>query len=322
MKRIPLIQFGKLIVFLTIFFFTTQFSFAAPTSLLFHGTGEGDVDRLKIVVAYPTKPVDVGEDFTIEWWMKASINNNQGECVDELDDGWSYGNILFDREIFGNGAFGSYGIALGSGRISFGVHNGTWGKTVCGSTYVADNQWHHIAVTREMDSGTMKIFVDGELDTTGIGPSGNVSYNYGGGEGGTGQFYLVVGAEKYDLDSELFPPYSGRIDEIRFSGVIRYDSNFLPQTEPFETDEDTLALFHLDEGTGTSVNDTSGALGGPSPGAIQVGGSPEGPEWSSDSPFDISTIDSSTGGSSSGSGGGSGGSGGGSGGSSSSGGTT
>lgn len=47
------------------------------------------------------------------------------------------------------------------------------------------------------------------------------------------------------------------IDEIRISQTARYTSNFKPD-EHFEPDDQTLALYHLDEGTGDKLVDSSG----------------------------------------------------------------
>lgn len=47
------------------------------------------------------------------------------------------------------------------------------------------------------------------------------------------------------------------IDEVRVSNVARYVAEFTPQTR-FEPDEQTLGLWHFDEGTGSLANDSSG----------------------------------------------------------------
>ena len=75
------------------------------------------------------------------------------------------------------------------------------------------------------------------------------------------------------------------MDELRISNSLRYNSTFTPSTDAFTTDANTMALYHFDEGTGTTVADSSGATGGPSNGTVSVGGSPTGPEWSTDTPF-------------------------------------
>jgi hypothetical protein len=76
---------------------------------------------------------------------------------------------------------------------------------------------------------------------------------------------------------------------VRSSRALRYTATFSPPTQPFATDASTAALYHFDEGSGTSVNDTSGAAGGPSNGVLNYGGSPAGPVWSTDTPFAAAT---------------------------------
>jgi hypothetical protein len=41
-------------------------------------------------------------------------------------------------------------------------------------------------------------------------------------------------------------PLDGSMDELRISNVVRYEESFAPPTEPLESDENTLALFHFD----------------------------------------------------------------------------
>ncbi len=51
--------------------------------------------------------------------------------------------------------------------------------------------------------------------------------------------------------------FRGMIDEVRISSVARYDKDFVPAAR-HEPDEDTLALYHFDEGEGDVVKDSSG----------------------------------------------------------------
>jgi hypothetical protein len=51
--------------------------------------------------------------------------------------------------------------------------------------------------------------------------------------------------------------YSGGMDEIRISRICRYRDNFKPELR-FNTDADTLVLYHCDEGMGDELKDSSG----------------------------------------------------------------
>ncbi|MCS7092643.1 MAG: DUF2341 domain-containing protein [Patescibacteria group bacterium] len=257
-------------------------------SLRFYGNGVNapDLDRVKIALDNPERPVDVAQNFTLEFWMKASSSNNQSPtCSGGANTNWINGNIIFDRDIYGNGDYGDWGISLYGGVISFGVSVGSNDRTICGATNVANNQWHHIAVTRNSSTGEMRIFVNGNQDAIGTGPTGNISYR----NNRTTSYpnsdpYLVIGAEKHDAGSS-YPSYNGYVDEVRISNIVRYTSNFTPPSHPFAPDSNTLALYHFDEGQGTTAHDTSGAQTGPSDGILNVGGNPTGPIWSTDQPF-------------------------------------
>ncbi len=258
---------------------------AQEYSLRFYGHGPTDIDRVKIPIDAPHRPADVSHNFTIEFWMRAQPGDNTATVC--AADQWYYGNIIIDRDIFGGGDYGDYGIALGNRRIIVGVEVGNNGTTgVCGTTIVDDGNWHHIAVTRNASNGVVRLFVDGVVDATSSTSSntGNISYRDGRPTSyPSSDPYLVLGAEKHDYPGSLY--YKGWLDELRISNTIRYSANFTPPSSPFTTDANTMALYHFNEGTGTIVNDVSMATGGPSNGTLMVGGVPPGPAWSSMSPF-------------------------------------
>jgi hypothetical protein len=272
-------------------------------SLRFYGNGTDDIDRVKIPVLVtgvenPSPPIDVGwQDFTIEWWMKATPGENLAAAVTcGANADWIYGNTIFDRDRFNQDR--KFGISLADGRIVFGVSgNGTGDLTLCGTTRVDDGQWHHIAVQRNrwdgvLPDGYLWLFVDGTLEASGPGPRGDVSYPDNGTPGDycgpsgtdpcTNDPYLVIGAEKHGLDPAVYPSFKGWIDEVRVSNKLRYSADFTPPTSPFSPDSFTLVIYTFDEGEGDSIYDTSGFPGGPSDGLRKLGGAPAGPVWSSE----------------------------------------
>jgi cysteine-rich repeat protein len=257
-------------------------------SLRFFGNGMSDIDRVKIPIDAPEVPADVGGDFTLEFWMKASsADNGAGNCT-AGGVGWIFGNIIFDRDVNGDGDFGDYGVSLFEDGIGFGVAVGANANTICGATNVDDGVWHHIAVTRNGSSGALALLVDGVSDAAGSGPSGDASYRDGR-TGSPNDPFLVIGAEKHDAGSS-FPSYNGFLDEVRLSKVVRYTASFTRPSTAFATDANTVALYHFEDGaagncaTGTVIADSSGATGGPSNGTCRFGGSPAGPLFSIDVP--------------------------------------
>lgn len=266
---------------------TLTASEASTLSLRFYGHGTGGIDRVKIPIDAPARPADVGGDFTLEFWMKAlSAENGAGACVPG-QDGWINGNIIFDRDIYGAvGDYGDFGVSLFEDGLAFGLNKGASGNGLCGSTEVDDGLWHHVAVTRSASSGTLQLWVDGVLDATATGPTGDASYRNGRSTSYPNDPFLVIGAEKHDV-GPAYPSFSGWVDEVRLSNVIRYSAPFTPPSTPFVPDANTVALYHVEEGpagpcTGT-VYDTSGAAGGPSNGVCAYGGSgTPGPVYSTD----------------------------------------
>ena len=235
----------------------------------FHGIGTGQVDRIKVPLA-SAPAMNVGSDFTIDLWMRGAYANNSGVVsVGQNGDGWITGNILIDRDVYGGGDYGDYGIAVGrsSGRsvLAFGTHNGSWGETIVGTNHVGDNLWHHVAVTRTRSNGLMRIYVDGAPDAAGAGPTGDLSYRVGRATAyPASDPYLVMGAEKHDAGS-AYPSFNGSIDEVRIwsralspTEVLALRSRILPP----EDRAGLAAYWRLEEGTNRPILDTASGYTG------------------------------------------------------------
>ncbi len=263
---------------------------AAGYALRFFGTGSGDIDRVKIrlddpATSQPGPPADIGAtDFTIEWWMRADLLDNPAPAVEcgPFNVNWIFGNIIIDRDRFNQDR--KFGMSLAGGQLVFGVSgDGTGDATLCGTSNLADGEWHHVAVQRRRSDGRLWIFVDGRLEAEGDGPDGDVSYpddgqpgDHCGGPCVNSDPFLVIGAEKHDAGPE-YPSFNGWIDEMRLSTTLRYGGAFVRPTSPFAPDADTASLWHFDEGSGTVAKDS--ASGGASPGELRVGGPSQGPRW-------------------------------------------
>jgi hypothetical protein len=268
-------------------------------SLRFFGYGVAapGADRLKIPIDDPADdepgpPADIGaQDFTIELWLRGEQADNSAAAVDcGSNIAWIYGNILLDRDRYNQDR--KFGLSIAGGLPVFGVSGeGTGDLTLCGDVSVLDGAWHHLAVARRRSDGYLWMFIDGMLAAEGDGPDGDVSYpddgvptDNCGGPCVESDPFIVIAAEKHDAGAQ-YPSFAGFVDELRLSSGLRYQADFAVPTEPFEPDAETVALYHFDEGSGTTVTDQSGAVGGPSDGYLVVGGDPSGPQWVAESPF-------------------------------------
>ncbi len=268
---------------------TAAQAIAAGHSLRFRGAGTGDVDRVKIRIDDPLKappgtPADVGAgDFTVEFWLMASAaENTAAPVVCGANRAWTAGNVIVDRDR--QGADRKFGVSIAGGKVVFGVSgSGTGDRTLCSLSSVLDGAWHHIAVERRRSDGFLWLFVDGNVEAQAAGPGGDVSYPDGAAPANANDRYLVLGAEKFDTGL----PYSGWLDELRISTRLRYAASFSRPRAPLVADRFTAALYHFDDGGGTTLHDTSGAVGGPSDGLIKRGGAANGPAWMPESPFTV-----------------------------------
>ncbi len=257
---------------------------SGSSSMRFHSNGTRGVEGVRVAIddpatSDPGPPADVGAaDFTVEFWMRASAAENGAAavtCGPNVD--WIEGHIVVDRNRSHRDR--KFGVSISGGRVIFGVSgDGSGDRTICGARRVLDDAWHHIAVQRRRSDGRMWIWVDGILDAEADGPDGDVSYPDDAAPGAADDPYLVFGAGKPDAGAQS-RSYSGYLDEIRVSNVLRYKSSFTRPRQPFVPDEDTAALYRLDEGTGHVVGDASGAAGGPSDGQRAFAGAPTGPGW-------------------------------------------
>ncbi len=277
-------------VFILCTLFLTGKVVSQQLSVRFFGNGFSDIDRIKIPLDNPHKPVDVSLDFTIDFWMKALPGQNNASFCDGTQ--WYFSNIMIDRDVDGPGDYGDYGIGLGDRKIMVGIEKLGLGPVgLCGTSIVDDGLWHHIAVVRKASNGAVKLFIDGviEDELTLSSATGDISYrNNRPTSQPNSDPFLVLGAEKHDYPGSLY--FNGWLDEVRISDTLRYNTNFTPPTAPYGTDNRTAALYHLNEGSGTTISDALNICNG----MMQVGGNPQGPIWSTETPFNCSTTVSNT----------------------------
>ena len=122
---------------------------AASLRFYGHGGSPGEnfvfPDGVKILVEPPSQANVGAGDFTIEFFLRAPIGENTNpalSCGFGID--WVNSNILIDRDRFGQGR--TFGIGLLGGGVAFGASDSFVAYTLCGSTDLRDDLWHHVAV--------------------------------------------------------------------------------------------------------------------------------------------------------------------------------
>ena len=239
--------------------YTAAFTSAAPpgASLRFNGTNQR--------ARFTTLPAQTV--FTAEGWVKRTADAGRWETFfSNVDSGYNAVSI----NMYVDGANQDCGsnppdqFAWAYTRVG-----GGW-FIQCSGVSANLNAWHHIAVTRD-GANTARIFIDGVL-------RGTVSGTVAPTTTGLGAFGI---GDAGDAADEYFP---GLLDEVRISNIARYTGNFTPQTAPFSPDANTVALYHLDEGTGQTLADASGNGRN---GFLGISASTEAidPTWSTDVPF-------------------------------------
>lgn len=255
--------------------------FAQNYALKFSGMGVNDVDRVKIPITNTSQLINIGKNFTIEFEINCLISDNPkgGNANQGNNDDWTLAHIIIDRDIFGPGEYGDYGISLANGYILFGVNNGSESYTLKSNSKVKDNSWNHIALTRDT-LGNMAIFINGKKDATfSNGPKGDISYKIGRNTVWPNDPYVVFAAEKHDYDNNTYPSYKGMLDNVRFSNIIRYTNDFNSDTVKFSADNSTVAYYDFNEGSGEVLLDKATIGNVRSNGIIKYSNNPVSPVW-------------------------------------------
>jgi eukaryotic-like serine/threonine-protein kinase len=128
---------------------------------------------------------------------------------------------------------------------AFAAADATGSRNVCTLQPITIHQPLHVAAVIKDDA--LRLFMDGKLQSS----------NHLRGKPSPLQSTFFLGAGRRTDDAQLQNAFSGVVDELRISKVARYLDNFTPLSR-LESDKDTLALFHFDEGKGDVLVDSSG----------------------------------------------------------------
>lgn len=108
-------------------------------------------------------PRYIQDSFTIEFWIKTTETAGTGTYWHDglgLVDGWDGGTAGDD-----------FGTTLLGDNFAFGV-GGDPSTTITSTSSINDGEWHYCVATRDHNTGQMRVFVDGSMEASAIGPAG------------------------------------------------------------------------------------------------------------------------------------------------------
>lgn len=174
-----------------------------------------------------------GNTFTIEAWVNSENSNiNSAQYV------------VSDIEVGGIGLVVHPGEYIGSVSLKNESDNSI-GYVNANASFNNFEKATHLAFV--VDTAEIRIFIDGKL-------ADRKDRNARVMNASARNF--VIGAQPDGQESEVRDFLCGQIDEVRVSAIARYTEDFTPQKR-FETDQQTLALYHFDEGQGDVLTDSS-----------------------------------------------------------------
>jgi hypothetical protein len=179
-----------------------------------------------------TGDLDLANTFTIELWVKP----DNAARVDPRQDFVSK---------WGTGTEASFALWLRDRTVRLSTRQEPTNTVTYGVKQLADGIWQHVAVT--FDNGTVRIYVDGELDveTTGnLAPQNSATP-------------LSLGRQ--DAPSFTCCYYDGVMDEVRIWSVARtqrdIQKNMEKKINTQQLPADLLAYWRMDEGAGDNAFD-------------------------------------------------------------------
>lgn len=151
----------------------------------------------------------VANDFSIAFWVQTTQTAGTPQ--------WYNGAGLVDGDV--PFTANDFGTALVGGKFAFGVGNPD--TTILSTSLINDGAWHHCVATRQEATGTISVYVDGHLQSTGTGTRNTLS--------APANLHFGVTGGNY---------FNGRLDEVKiFTRALGgsevaalYNSHFFPPT--------------------------------------------------------------------------------------------
>jgi formylglycine-generating enzyme required for sulfatase activity len=224
-----------------------QPGFGLLDDLVVESLGPGEEGALQFspdpdwVVVPPSAPINLGQDMTLEFWVRTNDNYGGPE--------WTDARFVLDKDIPGQGQ-PDWAVALRYGRVLFNNGNptGVADQPLFGDRAVSDGAWHHVAVTRDAFSGETSVYVDGKLDTSGTLATDNLSNTED----------LVIGAG-ISASAPAIHGFRGELDEVRLWDVVRSQPQIVStmHTDLVGSEEGLVGYWRFDEGSGQTAHDST-----------------------------------------------------------------
>ncbi len=187
--------------------------------------GKGDYVRTKRLV---------GDDFTIEGWIRTTDSRN--------GTGWWQGAPLFYADVAG-APFDDFGVSILHHHLTFGVGNPD--TTLEGTSAIDTGDWVHVAVTRVRSTGTITVFVNGVREASLDHPNHN----------------SLDDPEFIDLGGNTINNnwLAATIDEVRVWNVARSESQIAATMSKRLTGSEAglVGYWRFDDGSGATAIDSS-----------------------------------------------------------------
>jgi len=199
--------------------------------------------------------VFTNQQFTVGAWVRPTAIDAGGSYIMTMDDGGGFDPYVYVR-LTGSGGTGGFGVRVNSGGIRWAELPVDFGTNIL-------NEWHHIAVA--FKKGVLVMYLDG------VALSTNSTY-LGMPLGGTLGRFAAAGDAPWNPGG-TGGNFIGDIDEIRVSNFAPTipDVVFSGPTNEYTPDANTVILWHLNEGSGTTAADAAPVLGGANDGTLSSG---------------------------------------------------
>jgi hypothetical protein len=171
-----------------------------------------------------------------------------------------------------DGSWSSYAFYTGgSGGLQFYIGGeASYRISADAGTSIWDSKWHHIVGTYDDVTDILQFYVDGSFISNSVGGSASaIAYD-------TGKLFFGTYRPSWGYGS-----FTGYIDEVRISNLVRYSAPFTAPDSAFSVDANTMGLWHFDESFGSTAYDSSTYSNN---GAIS-GAKWAGPVWTTDAMY-------------------------------------